>query len=417
MLDSNGKAGWIALSFLSIAMTACGGGGSGGKGESESRPSSEPDAQTGTCTYALNANITVPTRLVNTDSSCDYFLEGSVRVTSNLIIDPGVRIVVGQDSEIILEGGEIHAVGTEDQRITFESENNIAGFWYGIRLYEGRESEFRYVDIKDAGEVCHTLFCPDISLLLDNVVVSLTHSTVSNSYSRGLVVFTQARFKEFSNNRFYGNAWNGIEVDISQIPSLDSNSDYAGGDQPNGTPYVMISGEQTEGEHFPWKKLNAPYYVPSQIVISGGYTTIAPGIEVLFGYQATLRIEGNGELNATGNVSSPIIFRGLEDVFGYWVGIEFDESASSRNEFTNVEIHHAGEKQSIIALPSAIYLTASNLRMNNLKVTQTNGWAISCSEGDNFFTPWSYLSVSGIIEFTGNSVDLISNNCVVSNTQ
>ena len=232
----------------------------------------------GQCTYSLTGNITVPSRLENTAAGCDYRLEGVVTISSKLVIEPGVVIVASQDAKLTVDGGQIQAIGTAQERIVMQGLNAIQGYWDGIRFYEGRESQFEYFDLKDAGQTCSGLWCSEGAMILDDVTVSLANSTISNSYVRGLNAAGDIKFTKFENNRFYANVNEGILINGEYISVLDAASDYSGGAEPNGLPYVQISVSELEtGAERVWKKLNAPYYIGSYLEISGGVVTLEPG--------------------------------------------------------------------------------------------------------------------------------------------
>lgn len=221
-------------------------------------PKPEPDD--GSCTYVLAEDITVPSKLINTPKACDYVLEGSVYIKSRLVIEPGV-VRANKDALIAVDGGEFLAVGNAQNRIIFEGQNHLAGYWEGVRFRDGRESRLEYVDIKDAGQdECVTVFwCNKAGLVLDDVTVSLVQSSVSNSYVNGLVIGEAVVLSAFANNRFYGNSWAGIVVNGEHVDELDVASDHSGGAEPNGTVYVKVSGDLEAGNERVWKKLNAPY--------------------------------------------------------------------------------------------------------------------------------------------------------------
>jgi len=333
--------------FLCLILSACDGGDgtngqmiSGGLGTStnipgtqapgtQTTPSTQPPVQptaqapnatdTGDCTYTLSSDITSPTNLENTAAYCDYELSGWVEVRSLLTIEPGVVVRAGPDSRIVVEGGEIQAVGTAQNRIVFEGASHVQGYWSGIAIRFGRPTVFDYVDIKDAGQVCSIIFCPDVGFIAEDVTLSFTNSSVSNSYVIGMSITDSVDLRAFSNNRFFGNASFGLAVYAEGIPLLDTASDYRGIGNENGVTGVAVGGyEQTSGGVFQWKKLNTPYLITGYFNVYGGILRLDPGVEILFGDGAWMTIEDNGVFQALGTAAEPVVLRGYQPEPGYW---------------------------------------------------------------------------------------------------
>lgn len=337
------------------------------------------------CTYVLSEDITVPSRLENTPAACDYLLEGFVDVSSTLTIDPGVVVVAKKDAIIWVDGGQIIAVGTPQQRIVMQGFNTISGYWDGIRFAEGRESQFEYFDLKDAGQVCSISWCPDAALILDDVTVSFANSSISNSYVHGLHMAGDVNLTKFENNRFYNNIWAGIVIDGNYAPLLDAASDYSGGAEPNGTPYVLIaSGDQTEGREFRWKKLNTGYLIGSYFNVEGGRLVLEPGVEMVFDKEAWMWVDGNGVLEAVGTATEPIRFRGRVEQAGYWDGISFDDSPWEGNRLEYVDIRHAGNTEGLTNAFGGVRLEwGAQVYIANSTIADNNWFGVSCDDREN----------------------------------
>ena len=279
------------------------------------------------CTYSLSSDITSPTRLVNTPNDCDYLLTNWIDVRSLLEIEPGTVIRSNPDERIFVEGGEIRAIGTPSQRIVFEGLASVQGYWRGIDVDFARGITMDYVDIKDAGQVCTILFCPDVGFQIDDSPLSFTNSSVSNSFVHGMSINEDVRIDAFSGNRFYGNGLNGLTISIERVPSLDAGTDYYGLERANGNPSVGVhSGEQFSGAVFQWKALNAPYFIRGFLNVEGGILQLDPGVEIVFDAEAWMTVRGNGVLQALGTETDPVIFRGAIATPGYWDGIRMSDT-------------------------------------------------------------------------------------------
>ncbi|MBX2840022.1 MAG: hypothetical protein KTR35_24410 [Gammaproteobacteria bacterium] len=374
-----------------MLVTSCGGGGgnlgaldddAGGSGGSSDSGGS------GGCTYVLSEDISSPTTLVNTASYCDYELDGWVEVRSVLNIEPGVVVQAKADARIVVDGGEVQADGTAQNRIVFEGLSHVSGYWRGIDIIGGRASVFDHVDVKDAGQVCHISFCPDAGFIIDDISISITNTTVSNSYVHGMSIFDDVNLTAFSNNRFFGNVWAGLVIEAELVPILDSDSDYLGVGDENGQPFVRISsGRQERGEVFRWKSLNAPYFIGSYFYVEGGILYLEPGVEIVFGEDAWLNVEGNGVIQSMGTEGSPNLFRGLVEQPGYWDGIELYDSPWPENTFSYTTISHTGSLENLSSTYAALRLEESQVTLIRSRFVDNDQWGIWCNEDRHPYEP------------------------------
>jgi len=332
----------------------------------------------GDCTYVLDSDITSATRLVNTANQCDYLITRWIEVRSLLEIEPGTVIRSNADERIRIEGGELRAIGTAEQRIVFEGITPVQGFWRGIDIDSARNVVMDYVDIKDAGQVCSTLFCPDVAFYVDNTKFSFTNSSLSNSYVHGMTISDGTLVEAFSNNRFFGNAFNGLNVPIEFVPMLDEASDYYGIERANGNPAVgILSGEQTSGNVFDWKALNAPYFVGGYFRVYGGILKLQPGVEIVFGNEAWMTIEDNGVIQALGTATEPVILRGGQALPGYWDGIRMSDTNFDTSVLQHTVISHSGNTDNLLS-------AFAGLRMDEAKITLRDASVIYDGGGNQF---------------------------------
>jgi hypothetical protein len=369
-------------------------------------------ADPGACSQELDSDITIPTVLTNGPAECDYRLVRNIEVNSLLSIEPGVVVRADADSGINVAGGEIQSVGTSTERITFEGMNHLPGYWDGIDFDRGRASRFESTDIADAGQECPIVFCADGAVIFDEVTISFVDSSVSNSYVFGMIISEDVLIEEFSNNRFFDNVYAGLAVDARHVPSLDSASNYSGGDQPNGSPYVDVSGRDLgEGVLHRWKALEAPYLISPFLTYTGGTLLLEPGVEMVFGEDAWLEIEGNATLTAVGTAEQPIVFRGLRDEPGYWDTVRFDESPWDTNVFDHAEFRNSGNTDGLVSGFGAIYLNGdSQVAIGNTAFVDNDRWAVNCSNSD--FDETVVVLGPGNT-FTNNATGDIDTECIV----
>lgn len=404
---------FVCLVVVATTLLACGGGsGSGGGfGSLNDGSNASGGGGSGGCTYVLSSDITTPTRLINTQSACDYLLTEWIDVRSLLEIEPGTVIRSEADARIVVEGGELVAIGLPQQRIVFEGLANVQGYWRGIKVDGARRAQMDYVDIKDAGQVCSVIFCPDVGVIISNTVLSFTNSSVSNSYVHGMSITDGTRIEAFSNNRFFGNELNGFNTEIELIPDLDAASDYYGMERANGNPAVgVISGEQRSGRTFRWKALNAPYHIGGYLDVEGGILQIEPGAELVFGEEAWMTVQGNGVLKSLGTASDPIVFRGSQARPGHWDGIRMEDTSFDTSILQHTTLSHSGNTEGLLSAFAALRLDEAYITLNNTTFSDNAKWGIYCTERDSV-TRASIVVDGGGNRFSNNASGALPTYC------
>jgi hypothetical protein len=367
---------WRVVSFLLVLLVACGGNGTN-TNPNGGTPGGETPG-TDQCTYSLSEDITVPRRLENTSSSCDYLLEGQVYINSSLTIEPGTTVKAAKDATLYVEGGDLIAVGTANARITLEGFSPLQGYWRGISLStEAGEVRLEYVDLKDAGQTCVTDGCRPAAIKgFGGGQVTLKNSSISNSYVAGAIL--EEWLVEFSNNRFYGNREYGLIIDADRVQLLDAASDYLGETKANSNPGIELQGGSAMVEPATWKKLNAPYVIESYVEILTDLT-LAPGVEIV-GDGGWIDFDDGGTLNAVGTAAEPIIMRGIRPGKGVWGGLQFsvyNNSVGNRLEY--VELSDGGSGNSIVA-DGLITNYEAEIYIANSSFSNSSQWAISCND-------------------------------------
>jgi|GEM_PF-458649 len=85
------------------------------------------------------------------------------------------------------------------------------------------------------------------------------------------------------------------------------------------------------------------YRVPDGLIVrENGQLTIAAGTVLKFGSTEGLEVLTGGSLTARGTAAAPIVFSGIDPTPGFWSGVEFSRSNSTRNVLENVVIEYAG---------------------------------------------------------------------------
>jgi hypothetical protein len=364
---------WI---LLMTVLVACGGGTTpGGQTPGGETPGETP----GQCTYLLAEDITVPSLLENTSSSCDYLLEGLVYINSSLTIEPGTTVKAAKDAVLWVEGGDLIAVGTANARITLEGFSPLQGYWHGIEIStEAGEIRLEYVDLKDAGQTCSTTGCRPAAISgFGGGQVTLKNSSISNSYVHGAIL--EEWLVEFSNNRFYGNREYGLIISADRVELLDAASDYLGASKPNGNIGIELQGASSMGSPGTWKKLNAPYVIESYVEILTDLT-LEPGVEIV-GDGGWIAFDDGGTLEAVGTATQPIIMRGIRAVPGAWDGLQFsvfNNSVGNRLEY--VRLSDGGGDPDGLVTNGLITNYEAEIYIANSSFSNSSSWGISCTD-------------------------------------
>lgn len=389
--------------------------GIGGDSQSEG-PTTTVQHDPSACASVWDTDVSIPTVFIDTSAQCDYLLKGRVDISALLTIEPGVVIRAAQGASIDVEGGGIHAIGNAQNRIVFEGLAPTKGFWRGIEIKAGNGSVgttvLDYVDVRDMGVSCTTIFCPDVGFLVNNTRFSITNSSVSNSGVFGLSIEKNVAIDAFSNNRFFDNAINGLSVSHVHVPFLDVNSDYFGLDNPNGRVGIAIhTGDQVRGQLYEWKALNAPYVIRGFFSIEGGTVRLLPGVTLLFEREAWLQVEGNGQFQSIGTEEFPVVIRGYEPEPGYWDSIYFTRSWNY-SYFVNTVIAHSGNSEGFASRYAGVYLSESTALFLNTTFVDNARWGISCIDPD-FSSPDSVITDSGGNVFENNGSGSVNPHCII----
>lgn len=146
------------------------------------------------------------------DPGVPYVLRYNESIDANLKLSPGVTILMGNDSELVVDQGSLNAVGTPDKPIVIRGMSQTPGFWIGL-LVETKSADnlLRYVRVADAGgDDYHKADIYDAGHL------KIEHSWVENSLQVGIVVNKNSGIKgqlTQSDITFKNNKLNYKEVD------------------------------------------------------------------------------------------------------------------------------------------------------------------------------------------------------------
>ncbi len=172
--------------------------------------------------------------------------------------------------------------------------------------------------------------------------------------------------------------------------------------------------------------LDAPCYdvIGNMQVVEPANLTVAAGTVLRFSSGTRLTVSQGASMTAVGTKDSPIVFTGIDPTPGFWGGIRYFESNSSRNQLQSVVIEYAGGGASSVGLELngrngtvGIELVDSLVR-NNLgvgvefvgslqSIRRFEGNVITGNASPLSAQIMAFLSLSENNDFSGNVEDFI----------
>lgn len=295
---------------------------------------------------------------VNTNpNAVDYQINCAIFVTNGAIltIKPGVRIqFTGATSGIVVQddGGLVANGGQSGGQIYLEGKNHTKGEWSGVVIRANNPlTSFSNLTISDAGagSIVTSLFGGGLEIgrapVGSNVLTNVYNCTFENNKGNGFVVDYNVVIESFNNNTFNNNELAPIKIDAFNMSMLNDNNTFFG----NGENYIDVyKGHATNGylDDITVRKIALPYRIGSnqKLIMRDGDLTINPGVVLEMGSNSELNTYNSGtatgRIKALGTASEPIIIKGVEDVVGYWKGINI--GTNQTNELTYVLLSNAG---------------------------------------------------------------------------
>jgi hypothetical protein len=161
---------------------------------------------------------------------------------------------------------------------------------------------------------------------------------------------------------------------------------YIGGELPANISSNTVLPDLFADEAYP------DYYATRSVQITAGLT-LDPGVVIECASDIQIFANGaNAFLSAGGTASNNIIFRGSEQIKGWWKTINFN-SVNLKNKLEHVQVLHAGSSN-IAGYKAAVYINSNS--SNRASITNTR---ISMTDGYGLFVDGNS---NGLIEFSGN---------------
>ena len=405
----------------------------------------------------LNVSGHITTDTIWTTANSPYVL------TSDVIVDPGVTLTIqpgvvvqGQSNAELLVQGNLLAIGTATQPITFTSSTNSGpGQWQGL-AFGGGVGNLEHVVVRYGASGNNSLGQKsNVTIIGVTQTVRIANSAIlSGSYGGGLgdyglyiangrVTITNTRIAghgsdanvdyglyaighsalTLSGNTFANNAGYPVRVEADDLGGLSDNI-FSG----NGHELVRVGGGSVvAGSRMAAQTGLEGYRAEGTLSVPAGVTlTIEAGIKAMFptGNELTVR----GHLAAVGMVTQPITLTSVNDSGpGQWEGLVFD---GGTGDLEHVVVRYGASDRNSQNIRSNVTIkdvTAGQVRIANSTVTRSSyggsvsdyGVYIADSQatitGSHIVTNGADLTYDYGLYATGNSTLTITGNTFSGN--
>lgn len=314
-----------------------------------------------------------------------YRVTSEIALNSVLNIGEGVQFSFNEDVFFrVNETGNIIAEGTAANKIVMTSSNISGGlYWGGLDINSGYSSNtLDHVEISYAGN--SDMFYANSAWrtanigIQDNGYLTITNSTISNGENVGVYCANES-LNTFENNEFIDNSGYAIYIELNDVGAIDGNTTFSG----NGDDGVTIYGSSTADNVTMSNLSGSAYYLFTGSSTVGSDLDIEEGTEMRFNEDVKLTVDSNGTISAIGTSTNKITFTSANQAGGIkWTGILI-ESNSEINEFSFVEVSHAGGDDIDYInsgwRTSNIAINAGKLKMNDCTISNGDGTGIVIS--------------------------------------
>lgn len=306
-----------------------------------------------------------------------FFIEAA------LTLELGVHLAFAADASVIVQdGGSLKAIGVPGQRITFRSVEPGVVHWKGLQIRTASANNlFEFVSFDNGGSL------PWIGggdgraavFLEGNSRAVFIDCEFLASAHYGLWVPAGGDITGSRDNSFIGNVRPMI-IHANRIGGMGSGNTFLL--NAENRVRVTFSNNDAVTAAQTWPDQGVPYYVTDRTFVQAALT-IAAGTEIEFAQNARLIVNSGGSLRAAGTASAPVVFRGGEDLAGYWMGIEY-VTASASNALSQVLIANAGSGPWTggANATGSLHVTATGaVALSSVTFAKSGGYAIIVRNG------------------------------------
>lgn len=355
-----------------------------------------------------NRNPAIDSRDQRTWQSLDvpYRIDYLNRIENSFItIEPGAEFEFTRDAGFVFDGDAVIRTGTDirpngngrrdpSAPTLFTGVEKIPGFWAGIQMRNTptaseRDSILRDTIIEYGGSTAFESNVQLANLVVGGRIaagqVTLQHSILRQSGEYGMYVRHTGHLKDSYNNTFTENAEGPIRLTPANLHELDRSSSHAGNLHGNDFVIVHSSGNQgriDSSDTRYWQALDVPYRMTGDVAqVLRSHVTIEPGAEFRFDNNTGLRFIDDSRLTAIGSRAEPIVFTGMQDLPGFWYGIQIGTLEANVMEHVIVEYGGAGSIESNVLEPANLSVgrrtTDARLDVRNSTFRYSRGYGIA----------------------------------------
>jgi hypothetical protein len=304
-----------------------------------------------------------------------YLQEKTVRVMEpvKVTFDKGVDYRLAVDTELEIgwnsNASTVVANGTAALPVIFGRASATAGMWKTIKIGNmvRSDSVLNYVTISGGGNGGPAL----------DVQAAITVKNVTLDGNKTGLALDGAGFGTASTALSITHTMDvPATVDLTNAITLPKGGSYAG----NSKDWILVMGGDLTGTGT-LANLGVPYRLEgkpqtslsSSLTIEAGTTFLmGPDAELEFGWNS-----GPSTVTAVGTAAAPIVFRGAEDVVGYWDGIIVGTMVATSSKFDYVQVSNGGK-----ATDGGLRLLKPAVSVTNSKFSKSAGFGIFKTVGD-----------------------------------
>ncbi|MGA9240039.1 MAG: hypothetical protein WBV75_13330, partial [Robiginitalea sp.] len=302
-----------------------------------------------------------------------YYIPEILDITADLTLEAGTTFFFGDKAGLGIYGqGSLSAIGTSSDPIEFKGILNSRGSWRGIHIEtKNPKNRLEYVKIANAGS--DFVYCCNekASLFLKGANIGLSNLTLSKGGGTGIYIGEESLLSTYRDIKITSHDGSPLLMDAETVRFLDSNSDYSG----NTDSFIHIFGDVKKNTT--WSLQNIPYRIEQGVMDVTSSLIIEAGVIVEMGQNSGIGVYDQGSITADGKLESPIVFKGLNDIPGYWRGFHI-ETNSTANLFSHVELKNAGSNYVYCCNEKAgiILKGSGRLAMQHTNIHRNNGCGI-----------------------------------------
>ncbi len=374
----------LLLGLLAVLFAAC---------DSDDDNGPDPDVDPIILSGTQSTPLTLDNIFTNPAAS-DYIVQGTFTIAAGVTVEPGVRITMTPGARIdINSSGSLSAVGTEENPIFIEGEQDARGYWDFIRFQSNNpNNRLEHCVISHGGGSSLSNRQAAITLV-SNAQLSMVNTVIRESARNGIIVTdTDNRLPEFENNIVTNCEQYPISIRPQQLSSIDESTEFTTG---NGFNQIFVRGTSVS----PAVTINraaGPYFFEGTTSFENS-AEIGPGTLIEMGPGARIEVRSTGSLAINGTETERVTITGAEAAKGYWDFIYFNDSNSLNNEILYADISYGGG--SSLSNRTGIISSRGNsfFAMGNSSITNSMRYGITLGNSST----WEDLDGN---EFSGNEL-------------